>query len=89
MKHPLTQKAEVLWHYLNVSSSLTKLDSFKKYGILHVGAIICSLRKSGVVITTKAIKRKNKFGRPIEYADYVCGTSKKALLKLYKHVNKK
>jgi hypothetical protein len=89
MKKPKTQLQEVLWHYINISSSLTKLESIRKYHILHVGEVIRKLRAEGLIITTKEIAHKNKFGRAVSYGNYIMCSGKSACKKVYLKLQEK
>mgnify|MGYP003337150728 FL=1 len=82
MKKPNSQMTEVL-HYLIENKSLTKLDSFRKLYVLHVGEIIRKLRAEGISILTEYVEHKNKYGRSVRYARYVLCSSLRKSMTIY------
>lgn len=85
MKKPNSQITEVL-HYLITEKHLTKLDSFTKLHILHVGEVIRKLRER-LTIHTEYVEHKNKYGRKVRYAKYILCSNLRKSEKVYRDLH--
>ena len=47
-------------HYLESGYSITPLEALNKFGCMRLAAVIFDLKKEGVKIKTKIIKKNNK-----------------------------
>lgn len=63
----------VILEYLK-NKSITSIESFDKYGITRLAAVIKNLRDDGYNIDTIMHKAKNRRGKNIRYAEYVLAT---------------
>jgi len=69
MKTKLTQKQKVFRH-LNQIGPLTPVQAFFDYSIMRLAAIVFDLKDDGYDIKTTILKSENKFGEPVNYAQY-------------------
>lgn len=69
MKTKLTQKQKVFRH-LNQIGPLTPVQAFFDYSIMRLAAIVFDLKDDGYEIETTILKSENKFGEPVNYAQY-------------------
>lgn len=69
LQEKTTQKKVVLKH-LQSGKELSQLEATQKYGVLRLGAIICTLRKEGYNISTTLMHDPNRYGNASNYAVY-------------------
>lgn len=53
------KQARKLWNHLNQGNTLTRLDAYHLYGILHPAEYIRQFREAGHLISTTRVKSKN------------------------------
>lgn len=64
-------KTQIVKSLLEGGGSISSMEAFEKHGITRLAAIIFSLRRSHKMrIETKLITGKDRFGNPVEYAEY-------------------
>jgi hypothetical protein len=61
---------EVVLKHLKDGKELSQLEATEKYGILRLGAIICKMRKQGYEISTKTVRKPNRYGHVSNYGVY-------------------
>ena len=65
---------EMIYDHLVNFGSITPMKAIEEYGCLRLAARISELREglkdSGYVIETNMIKRKNRFGKDVSFAEY-------------------
>lgn len=67
-----THKELVLKHLKrNKRKGITSLDAIELYGDTRLASTIFDLRQDGYDIITNMVQGKNRYGRPIEFAQYV------------------
>lgn len=69
MKKRQNQFDRVL-HHLEEGKTLTRLEAWKKLGIMNPTARICELRMAGHPVVTKMIKVKNRWGESCTVAEW-------------------
>jgi hypothetical protein len=65
----MTQCERIL-HHLQEFGSITSLEAMNWYGCYRLASRIAELRQSGVNITKRVVKGKNKYGESIHFAEY-------------------
>ena len=65
----MTQCEQIMRH-LEQYGSITSAEAETEYGIYRLASRISDLKKSGVRIKRTMINAKNRFGKPIHYAQY-------------------
>jgi hypothetical protein len=68
----MTQCERIL-HHLQEFGSITSLEAMNWYGCYRLASRIAELRQSGVNITKRVVKGKNKYGESIHFAEYRLG----------------
>lgn len=86
MKTPKNQISEILFYLINYTE-INHVRLISITGALSVTCSITNLRKMGVIIDSKRIHTKNKFGRPIHYVNWIV-KNKTFAKELYKEINK-
>ena len=72
----LTKKMRVK-SYLQRNGSITPWEAIEKFGATRLAAIIHGFRKEGMLIDTKEVNTKDRFGNDCHYANYVLRTKLK------------
>ena len=67
---PKNQHEAVLWH-LNEYNRITSWEAIKEYRATRLSAIIYNLRDDGYIIDTNMQTAENRFGRKVNYSEYV------------------
>ena len=65
----MTQKEMILAHLQSVGS-ITPGTALEEYGCFRLSARIKDLKDDGVEILTEKEKRRNRFGKTVQYARY-------------------
>ena len=65
----MTQCEQIMSH-LEQHGSITSAEAESEYGIYRLASRISDLKKSGVRISRTMINAKNRFGKPIHFAEY-------------------
>ena len=65
----MTQSERVV-QYMKDFGKITSLDAFRDLGITRLSARIKDLRDNGVVIESKRVCMKNRYGERVYYAEY-------------------
>lgn len=65
----MTQYERVL-DYMQKFGSITPLDAFRDFGITRLAAVICDMRKDGLIIYGEYETSKNRFGDNTRYMRY-------------------
>ena len=65
----LTQKDKILRHLQDIGE-ITPVQAFFDYSIMRLATRIFELKEDGYNIETIMLKRKNRFGEPVRYAQY-------------------
>lgn len=86
MKHPINQRAEVLFMLLNQNDMTTK--DFVSIGVMNPTSAMSILRQKGVNIICENKKHKNKFGREIKYGKFNI-TNRREAKSIYNKLNVK
>lgn len=68
----LTQSERVL-DYIKEFGSITQLDAIRDLGIMRLASRVSDLKKSGVYITSKYEKVKNRYGEETQIKRYSIG----------------
>ena len=66
-------QCELILHHLQEFGSITSLEAMNWYGCYRLASRIAELRQSGVNITKRVVKGKNKYGESIHFAEYRLG----------------
>lgn len=64
-----TQCTRVL-EYMRENGSITQREADRELGVMRLASRISDLRRSGVEITKRMIKAKNRFDEPVSFAEY-------------------
>lgn len=62
---------EIVLEHLQRHGSITTWDSFELYGITRLSAKIYNLKKTGYNFDCEWIKKRNRYGRMIEFKKYI------------------
>ena len=65
----VTQCERVL-KYMHDFGSITPVQAMDDLGVMRLGARIWDLKKAGHPITRKMVKKKNRYGEPVSFAEY-------------------
>lgn len=66
----MTQKERILEHLMKYGS-ITTWESFELYGDTRLSDKIYRLKKDGYVFDEEWVKRKNRYGKMIEFKRYI------------------
>lgn len=66
----VTQKTLILKH-LQDNGTITSMEAINCYGATRLAAVIYILKTEGYNIDTNIIVGKNRYGRPVTYAEYM------------------
>ena len=64
-----TQCERVL-KYMHDFGSINPAQAMDDLGVMRLGARIWDLKKAGHPITRKMVKKKNRYGEPVSFAEY-------------------
>lgn len=64
-----TQCERVL-KYMHDFGSINPAQAMDDLGVMRLGARIWDLKKAGHNITRKMVKKKNRYGEPVSFAEY-------------------
>lgn len=64
-----TQCEDVL-KYMRDFGSITSLQAMADLGVHRLAARISDLRESGYVISSRRVTAKNRYGKPVSFAEY-------------------
>lgn len=63
--------------YMKEHGGITPREADRELGVMRLAARISELKSSGVGITRRMVKAKNRFGDPVTFAEYrLSGTDK-------------
>ena len=65
-----TKQHELVLNYLKRHKFMTSKDAFELFGILQMPKRILILRRRGYKIKTVMKKGRNRFGAPVQFAEY-------------------
>lgn len=65
----MTQK-ELIIQYMNDFGSITTIEAFTDLGITKLTTRISELRKDGIIIASKRIDKKNRYGKKVVFNRY-------------------
>lgn len=69
-----THFTRLIWHFENVSDTITSMDAIKRYGMTRLSAVVFNARKAGYHIETIPTEGTNRYGKTIHFATYkYCG----------------
>ena len=56
--------------YLRKNGSITQREADSQLGVMRLASRISDLRRSGIEITRRMVKAKNRFDEPVTFAEY-------------------
>jgi hypothetical protein len=62
---------QIILEHLKKHKNITTWESFELYGITRLSAKIYNLKKAGYNFSTEWIKKRNRYGRMIEFKKYI------------------
>lgn len=65
----MTQK-ELIIKYMEDFGSITTIEAFTDLGITKLTTRISELRKDGIIIASKRIDKKNRYGKKVKFNRY-------------------
>lgn len=65
----MTQCEQVL-KYMQDFGCITQMDAFVDLGVHRLAARIADLRSAGYVISRRMVTAKNRYGKPVSFAEY-------------------
>ncbi len=68
----MTQRDAIL-NYINEFGSITPMEAFADLGITKLATRISEMRKDGMKFKIEMVKRKNRYGKTVQYAKYSLG----------------
>lgn len=63
-------QCERILKYMHDFGSINPLEAMADLGVMRLGARIYDLKKNGHPITRKMVKKKNRYGEPVSFAEY-------------------
>ena len=71
----MTQCEQVL-KYMQDFGSITPLQALADLGVYRLGARVYDLRQDGYIISRRMVTAKNRYGKPVSFAEYRLEESK-------------
>jgi hypothetical protein len=50
--------------------SISQLEAMRDLGVMRLAARVADLKEDGHTITRKMVKKKNRYGEPVSFAEY-------------------
>jgi len=64
-----TQTERVL-AYMEDNGAITPIEALAELGVMRLASRISDLKRLGVPIAKKMVKRENRYGEPVSFAEY-------------------
>lgn len=56
--------------YMRDFGSISQLEAMRDLGVMRLAARVADLKEDGHTITRKMVKKKNRYGEPVSFAEY-------------------
>ena len=66
----MATQCEMVLQYMRDFGSITPLQAVMDLGVHRLAARISNLRDSGHVISSRRVTAKNRYGKPVSFAEY-------------------
>lgn len=66
----MATQCERVLKYMHDFGSINPAQAMDDLGVMRLGARIWDLKKAGHPITRKMVKKKNRYGEPVSFAEY-------------------
>lgn len=66
----MATQCERVLKYMHDFGSINPVQAMSDLGVMRLGARIWDLKKAGHPITRKMVKKKNRYGEPVSFAEY-------------------
>ena len=66
----MATQCERVLKYMHDFGSINPAQAMDDLGVMRLGARIWDLKRAGHPITRKMVKKKNRYGEPVSFAEY-------------------
>ena len=66
----MATQCERILQYMRDFGSISQLEAMRDLGVMRLAARVADLKEDGHTITRKMVKKKNRYGEPVSFAEY-------------------
>lgn len=66
----MATQCDRILQYMRDFGSISQLEAMRDLGVMRLAARVADLKEDGHTITRKMVKKKNRYGEPVSFAEY-------------------